>query len=456
MKPPFHYAGARRATASALFMCSLLVVALPPLRAVAKDALADYLARPDDSFTWKQVNRRSTNGLTAVRLDLTSQTWRDSAWTHQMLVVKPETVRNKDIGFLFITGDGDVGKQIELLKTLAQRGGAVAAIINRVPNQPLYDGKKEDALIAYTFEQYLKTGDATWPLLFPMVKSAVRGMDAVQALAKQEWSQNIERFLVAGASKRGWTTWLTAAADGRVKAIAPMVIDMLNMRVQKEWTEKMYGRQSEQIKDYTERGLTEQMDSPRMVELRGWVDPYSYRTRYTLPKLLLLGTNDPYWVVDSLRNYWNDLPEPKLVYQTPNAGHDLGGGKEATKTLAAFYQMIADRQPLPSMAWHFGTNSTGAATIEAEVEPKTASFRLWTANSPDRDFRERVWSNKEIPSDGGHRATATISGQGAAYRAYLVEAELTSPTGESYKLSSEARVTPDGPPAEKPVAPGGQ
>jgi PhoPQ-activated pathogenicity-related protein len=454
MNSPFQSPAVRR-SASAFFIGSLLAGSLS-LPVLAKDALADYLTRPDDSFAWKQVNKRTTNGLTAVRLDITSQTWRDSAWSHQMLVVKPETVRNKDIGFLFITGDGDVGKQIELLKTLAQRGGAIAAIINRVPNQPLYGDKKEDALIAYTFEQYLKTGDATWPLLFPMVKSAVRGMDAVQALARQEWGQNIERFVVAGASKRGWTTWLTAAADSRVKAIAPMVIDMLNMKVQKEWTEKMYGRQSEQIKDYTERGLTEQMDSPRMVELRGWVDPYSYRARYTLPKLLLLGTNDPYWVVDSLRNYWNDLPDPKLVYQTPNAGHDLGGGKEATKTLAAFFQMIADHQSLPTMTWHFSTNSAGAATVDADVEPKAASIRLWTATSPDRDFRERAWSSNELLLDGGHRATAVVNGEGAAYRAYLLEAELKSPTGETYKLSSEARVTPDGPPAERRAAPGGQ
>ena len=46
----------------------------------------------------------------------------------------------------------------------------MAAAVNKVPNQPLYDGRKEDALIAYTFDQFLKTGDREWPLLFPMTE----------------------------------------------------------------------------------------------------------------------------------------------------------------------------------------------------------------------------------------------------------------------------------------------
>jgi PhoPQ-activated pathogenicity-related protein len=417
------------------------------------DALADYISRADDSFAWKKTDQHQTNSLNVVRLDCISQTWRGQAWHHQLLLAQPAKLRNPDIAFLFITGDGDVGRHLDLLRTLAERAGSIAAVINDIPNQPLYDGLKEDDLIAYTFNQFLESGDPTWPLLFPMAKSAVRGMDAVQAEAREDLGVKIARFVVGGASKRGWTTWLTAAVDGRVAAMAPMVIDMLNMKAQAQWAQQMYGRQSEKINAYTKLHLTERMDEPRMVELRSWVDPYSYRARYTLPKLLLLGTDDPYWVVDSLRNYWNDLPDPKLVFQTPNAGHDLAGGREAIPVLAAFFQMIGDRETPPRMSWQFGSSSPDSATVEVSLSQPAQGFRLWTATSTNRDFRTSRWSSVEVASPSGTNVTAKVERPETGFRAYLIEAEMKASTGQDYKLSTEARVIPDGPPQRDNPAP---
>ncbi len=421
-----------------------LVAAFVPSQPAVAGALETYLQQPDSSFTWKANEQRKDGEFNIARLEMTSQTWRSNVWTHHMIVVRPETVRNPHIGFLFITGDGDGLKNLDLLKTLAGRAGAVAAEITRVPNQPLYDGRKEDALIAYTFAQYLKTGDETWPLLFPMVKSAVRGMDTVQAFAQKTFDQKIEQFVVSGASKRGWTTWLAAATDSRVTAMAPMVIDMLNMKVQTDWAKKVYGKQSEQIRDYEENDLLDRGDDPAMKKLRGWVDPYSYRARFKMPKLLLLGANDPYWTVDALRNYWDDLPEPKLIFQTPNAGHDLGGGKEAIQTLAAFFQMIADGQPLPKMNWKIENNSNLDASVRVTVSQPVKTFRLWTSESPERDFRKQRWSSRDLARGSeGREVSAAIEKPATGHRAFLVEAELTSSTGHPYKLSTEARVAPD-------------
>jgi PhoPQ-activated pathogenicity-related protein len=176
--------------------------------------------------------------------------------------------------------------------------------------------------------------------------------------------------------------------------------------------------------------------------LRGFVDPYSYRARYKMPKLLLLGTNDRYWTVDSLRHYWDELPEPKLVFQTPNAGHDLGGGQQAISTLAAFYQMIADREELPKMEWKL---SDGASpNLHVKVNRTAQAVRLWTATSQDRDFRDDRWSSESVAARAGSTvAEANVEKPGTGYRAFMGEVTLTNSLGSTYKLSTAVKVVPD-------------
>ena len=43
----------------------------------------------------------------------------------------------------------------------------------------------------------------------PMTKSAVRGLDTIQDFCLKELNHTVDGFLVAGGSKRGWTTWFT-------------------------------------------------------------------------------------------------------------------------------------------------------------------------------------------------------------------------------------------------------
>ena len=412
------------------------------------NALLAYVHEPDTSFAWKRIDQKEIKDATLTHLELISQNWRGHFWSHDLLIVRPTTSRQADIAMLFITDDSfnaSDEKEADPFNEVAQRAGAIVAILSKVPNQPLYDGRKEDALIAFTFDQYLKTRDPTWPLLFPMVKSAVRAMDTLQTFAQQEFNQTIERFVVSGASKRGWTSWLTAAVDNRVVGIAPMVIDMLNMKAQLDWAEKMYGQQSDEIRDYTDLKLHQKLDDPPMQTLRGWVDPYSYRRSYTMPKLLLLGTNDPYWVVDSLRHYWNDLPEPKLVFQTPNSGHDLGGGHDAWQTLAAWFQMIVDHRPLPKVDWQLRDGTNGAAGLMVRVNQPVSKIRLWTAHSTDRDFRDEKWTSYELEiQSGSNQASVDVPTPAAGFTAFLAEVELTAPTGHSYKLSTQVQVIPDG------------
>jgi PhoPQ-activated pathogenicity-related protein len=411
--------------------------------------MENYIDRTEPDYRWKLTQVTNESWGTVGRYELISQNWRGHPWRHRLLIVRPGALRNPDIAFLRITGDGDGENHIGSLKTLAERSGAVAAVLTNVPNQPFYEDRREDALIAYTFNQYLKTGDDSWPLLFPMVKSAVKAMDAVQEIAKREHKQRIDRFVLNGASKRGWATWLAAAVDKRITAIAPMVIDTLNMKAQLQWSEQIYGRQSTKLKDYTELNLHRKVDNEAMRKLRSWIDPYAYIHRFTMPKLLLLGTNDPYWTVDSLRHYWDDLPEPKLIYQTPNAGHDLNGGDQAMQTLAAFFELIADKKPLPKVAWKFDTVADTHVDAQVESDADAGAISLWSAHSEDRDFRDNRWTAQTLNvTRGSSHAKASISLPKSGYQAYLMEVELKTDTGHPFRLSTQAQVAPDTQPCD--------
>ena len=97
-------------------------------------------------------------------------------------------------------------------------------------------------------------------------------------------AQKVARFVVSGASKRGWTTWTTAAVDKRVIAIAPAVIDMLNVEPSFVHHYRAYGAWSDAVKDYTEQGIMDWMGTPQFRALMKIEEPYEYRDRLTMPE----------------------------------------------------------------------------------------------------------------------------------------------------------------------------
>jgi PhoPQ-activated pathogenicity-related protein len=199
---------------------ALLVLALAsPPTADPSTALKKYVTTPDSSYGWSKTTWKSHDALR-----LKSQTWQGHVWEHDVVVCRPRRGGQSKTWVLHVTGSDPNEFDVDWSQGLADQSGCPVAVLFHIPNQPIFD-KKEDDLIAHTFEQYLTTGDESWPLLFPMVKSAVKTMDAVQA-----YDRDAQKFVVFGASKRGWTSWLTAASgDRRVAGIAPMLFDNLKM-----------------------------------------------------------------------------------------------------------------------------------------------------------------------------------------------------------------------------------
>jgi PhoPQ-activated pathogenicity-related protein len=406
-------------------------------------ALQDYVAAKDDAFTWKIVNTDHSDDFLTYDIELTSQVWQGITWKHALSVFIPlKHVQYRDTVLLFVMG-GSTGSKPSaddraMGRELATNAQMPVALLHQVPNQPLLGDRKEDDLISETFLRYLETKDATWPLLFPMVKSAVKAMDALQEIGLQKHNQKIERFVVTGGSKRGWTTWLSAVADKRVAGIAPIVIDTLNLGPQMKHQKETWGRYSEQIADYTLKGLIDVMQKQPEIPIWQWVDPYTYRSQLTLPKLLINGTNDRYWVIDAMNLYWDGLGGEKHVLYVPNAGHSLDSGKKnALKTLAVFAQHVAIQEPLPNVSWkHDDDGDQMRLVVHSAPVPK--AVRLWTAHSEDKDFRPAHWDATPITADADGAYIARVARPATGHVAFFAEA--THQFGPlEYGLSTQIR-----------------
>ena len=408
------------------------------------DGLRNYVARPEAVYRWELREKMTRDESTVYDLHLVSQDWQGIVWEHQLQVYQPQSAKPAATMLLWNQGGRASENSIAFGLELAKKIGTPVAFLYGIPKQPLFEGKKEDALIAETFVRYLETKDERWPLLFPMVKSLVKAMDALQAFGEQEWKLPVKGFIVTGASKRGWTTWLTAASDSRVKAIAPMVIDTLNMKAQGPYQLKSFGHYSEQIRDYTERGLVPTPETADAQRLWAMVDPWIYRERLTLPKLMINGVNDPYWTTDALNLYWDDLPGDKWVTYVPNAGHNLeqrgeNGERDRTRAvnaLAAFAKHNIRDNPMPQLKWkHDDANDQARLTVDSDHAPK--AVRLWIASAPSRDFRLARWNDRAL--EPGKSIVTKIAPPTTGCVAFFAELDFEI-DGLPHQLSTQMRI----------------
>ncbi len=383
-----------------VWLMAFALLSTPAIRVRAD--LAAYLAKPEPAYKWEKQNEMKVDGGTGYDLHLVSQTWQGNVWEHHLVLFIPDNNKYPHLCTLFNRGgSGKIGDYKEAMAGARGTAGPFAVLYN-VPMQPLYGGKTEDALVVYTWQKYLETGDESWPLHFPMAKSVIKAMDALQAFATSEKLPNLDEFVVSGASKRGWTTWLVGASrDKRVKGIAPMVIDTLNLGAQIPNQLQAFGGASEQIADYTASGMLDALKTPAGQKLIQLEDPYSYRDVLTLPKLIILGTNDRYWAQNALNFYWDDLKGSKWVIYNPNVGHNLGNDEEHVRvydTLGAFSRSIASRSSLPKPSWHYSKKGSGDdLTVSSNVALVSAS--LWQVHANTQDFRDSTWSGTPINSD---------------------------------------------------------
>jgi len=430
---------------------------------VQTDPLTDldrYVKAKDPSYTWKLQKTVKGSGYTAYLIDMKSLTWRTNKevdrpqWQHDLTIIKPDNL-TPGPAVLAISGGDNGGAPPTMadddLVTIAKGAGAIVVNLEQVPNQPLtfagHDGKphEEDGIIAFSWSQVMKTSDPTWSARFPMVKSAVLAMDTAQEFLKSSegGSLNIDKFIVAGASKRGWTTWLTAAVDSRVAAAIPIVIDVLNVEQFMVQHVETYGFWAKALYDYHYNKITEHIGTPEMAFMLKNEDPYLFRKRLTMPKYVVNASGDQFFLPDGSQNYWNDLPGDRYLRYVPNADHSLGGS-DALESVLAYVLGFRDDRPRPTFSWKL----EGSDTIRVQSADKPTKVVLWQATNPkSRDFRVETlgkkWTASDLTDQGGGVFVAKVDKPTTGYTAFYIE--LTYPSGQivPYKFSTQVRVVPD-------------
>lgn len=391
---------------------------------------------------------------------MTSQTWRTEkevdkpVWKHWINVYRPANAK-PGIAMLFISGGNNERRDKPgpdpMLLSIAKETGVVIADLKGIPSEPLYfkdeDNKRrnEDGIIAYTWDKHLRGGDDEWPLRLPMTKASVRAMDSVTAFLKSKDGGElaVDRFIVAGASKRGWTTWTTAAVDKRVIAIAPMVIDLLNMVPSFIHHWRAYGFWAPAIQDYTDIRMQEWFLTKEFKKLMKIEEPWEYRDRLTMPKLIINSAGDDFFLPDSSQFYWDGLKGEKHLRYVPNTRHNLSPS-DVPQTLAAFIDSVVTNKPRPDFNWKINKKDS---SIDIEVKDKPKEIRLWQINNPNaRDFRLTTtgpkWTSEVItPVNGKYKALPSKPAKG--YTAFFVEFTYESGIKFPHKFTTGVSVTPN-------------
>lgn len=430
---------------------------------------------------------------------MTSQAWQTPAdssapiWTHQLVIVVPDVIRFPNFAAIYNTGGGnqnpgvpsEYDEDILLCAALANSTGTLCATLYQVPNEciifpndPAGPNKcrSEDAAVAFTWWRYLQnpSGDPTGILEFPMAKSVSRAMDTVTAWASKNVGTKPSKYLITGASKRGWTTWLTGATDDRVVAIAPIVMDLLNFRKGVLHMYQAYGGFTFAFQDYCDMNITDYFTEPVLDDLSQYIDPLMYAANLTMPKLVIDGTGDEFFMPDDDYYWWGMLQGPTYRLMIPNAEHSMAtGALPLILGLEAFWAAILTNSTMPQVNWSIAP-TTGVITATTNVKPSMAvltqaqtldgkrrDFRLVRGNTPadpcagqgipvkifgDACVVPILWFPEQVNATSvdaqGYHYTFQSEAPAVGWKGFLGEFYFPGPMGTTYHFTTQVSIIP--------------
>ena len=401
-------------------------------------SMSDYIESTKNEFSYDIQEVIYEENWTGYHIKMISGEWLDSKkvdqveWWHYVDIIIPKQTTSST-GIMFIDG-GE--KSDDYFRLDAQsienaiKTEAVIVNVSNIPFQPLnflsseQDSFEEDDLIAFAWNKFLKQGakqkDVEWLPRFPMTRAIVRAMDLAQEIVLQN-DIVVKDFVVSGASKRGWTAWTTAAVDSRVKAVVPMVIDMLNLVPSFENHYRSYGEFSPAVQEYVNYNIQDWLGTEEFKVLMSYIEPFSFIDKFTMPKYIINAGSDEFFSTDSWRFYYDKLPGEKIIRYVPNKNHSLDGRYLTEDLVSYFYRVINDIE-IPSLSWNLSDNK-----LIAELDyDGDYDVSVWTAkNDNGRDFRlweeGELWEETSIGKLANNKYELNVSSNLKGYKAKMIE-----------------------------------
>ena len=401
-------------------------------------SMSDYIESTKNEFSYDIQEVIYEENWTGYHIKMISGEWLDSKkvdqveWWHYVDIIIPKQTTSST-GIMFIDG-GEKSEDYFRLDAQSIRNAikteAVIVNVSNIPFQPLnflsseQDSFEEDDLIAFAWNKFLMQGakqkDVEWLPRFPMTRAIVRAMDLAQEIILQN-DIVVKDFVVSGASKRGWTAWTTAAVDSRVKAVVPMVIDMLNLVPSFENHYRSYGEFSPAVQEYVNYNIQDWLGTEEFKVLMSYIEPFSFIDKFTMPKYIINAGSDEFFSTDSWRFYYDKLPGEKIIRYVPNKNHSLDGRYLTEDLVSYFYRVINDIE-IPSLSWNLSDNK-----LIAELDyDGDYDVSVWTAkNDNGRDFRlweeGELWEETSIGKLANNKYELNVSSNLKGYKATMIE-----------------------------------
>ncbi|KAL3877090.1 hypothetical protein ACJMK2_034845 [Sinanodonta woodiana] len=445
--------------------------------------LDDYVYAPDDHYRYKEIASFRGSDYTTYTYNMTSQKWKDESvldrpiWWHYLTVTIPDNVKS-DSAFLFIDGGSNsdspssVPGPFDAITTLfAASTGSISANLKMVPNQPLVFNadpemkrRKNDAIIAWTWKTFVvnNSSDPEILLTLPMTKAAVRALDTIASVATAKVGKTVDRFLVSGASKRGWIAWTTGAVDKRVVAIAPIVMDLLNMVKNLHHHYQSLGGWTFAFGEYYDVNFTRELDNPNTQKMANIIDPISYNDRFiNKPKFIITTGGDEFFIPDDSDYFFDQLKGPKYLRILPNAEHScVGHVISLLFSLRAFYLSVMMNEPLPKMEWKkVITPNAGRILLTLDRQPVTIhAFYAHTLDGKRRDFRllrgtpgnprkpqvhPVIWLTRDVTALGNGTFQVEFENPKEGWIAFFIMVTFPGLMSSVLEFTTEAMIIPD-------------